>query len=66
MSLEKYVGRTLRIVYIDRNNRITTRIIDVRSVKDGVVRAYCRTSAGPRVFTIENILAYEGVRENAV
>jgi hypothetical protein len=59
MSLEKYVGRLVTIVYIDRNNRISQRTIQIHSVRNGVIRAYCMTSGGPRIFHVCNVLAAE-------
>ncbi|MBO7745826.1 hypothetical protein I8J29_16580 [Paenibacillus sp. MWE-103] len=65
MKLEKYIGHTLQIVYVDRRGQITQRNIEVKSLADGQIRAYCLTSKGPRVFAIENILAFELVHRYA-
>ena len=65
MSLEKYIGCIIRIVYIDRNNRITERRIKIKSIGDGRIRAHCLTSDALRVFVINNVLSYELVRKHA-
>jgi hypothetical protein len=55
--LDKYVGRIVQIIYVDRYNRITQRMIEVKATKDDVVRAYCLKQKAPRVFKTANILA---------
>ncbi|SMF89034.1 hypothetical protein SAMN05661091_4493 [Paenibacillus uliginis N3/975] len=55
--VDKYIGRIVEIIYIDRNGKITQRRIEVLGVKDGRVRARCLTSNAPRVFRLDNILA---------
>jgi predicted DNA-binding transcriptional regulator YafY len=67
LKLEKYIGRILRIVYVDKRGQITQRNIEVKAVVDGHIRAHCLKSKGPRVFAIENILAFEpvGARRHA-
>lgn len=62
MSIDKYVGCTVKIVYVDRRNQITQRNIEVREVRDGYVRAICLKSKGPRIFLVSSILAYEVIR----
>ncbi|MCQ6558137.1 hypothetical protein [Paenibacillus mendelii] len=66
MSVEKYIGRIIRIVYMDRHSRISERIIQIRAVRDGQIKAYCMTSRGPRIFHVDNVLAYEVVRHHAI
>lgn len=60
--MEKYVGRTIRIIYLDRAGKFSKREIRVQSTRDGLVKAFCLTTGAPRVFRIENILALEPVR----
>lgn len=55
--MEKYIGRTVEIIYIDRAGKITQRRIEVHDVRGGLVRATCLASHAPRAFRIENILA---------
>jgi len=60
--MEKYIGRRLCIIYLDRAGKFSKREIIVQSVRGDQVRAFCLTSGAPRVFRIENILALEPVR----
>ncbi len=64
--LEKHVGKMVEIVYVDRNGRITQRRIHIRSVRRGLVRAFCATSHAPRIFRADNILAVMPVKNRAV
>ena len=65
MSIDKYVGCIVKIVYIDRHNKISERNIEVKVVRDGYIRARCLAANGPRVFAVNNVLAYELVRHHA-
>lgn len=57
IRVEKYIGRTVEIIYVDREGRITQRRIEVHDVREGIVRATCLASHAPRAFRMENILA---------
>jgi len=63
--LTKYIGRTVDIIYMDRNGKFTQRRIRVHSVQNGIVHAYCTTSGAPRTFRVENILAVQPVVKSA-
>ncbi|MGG1598014.1 hypothetical protein [Paenibacillus naphthalenovorans] len=65
-KLQKYIGRTIEIIYLGRDNRITQRRIEVRTVNAGIVKAYCFERKGPRLFRVENILAMQPVKRYAV
>jgi predicted DNA-binding transcriptional regulator YafY len=56
-TINKYIGIPLEIIYQGRDGKVTQRRIEIRSIKDDLVRAYCLTQKGPRVFKLENILA---------
>ncbi|WP_068785362.1 hypothetical protein [Paenibacillus phocaensis] len=56
--VEKYIGQTVEIIYVDRAGKITQRRIEVHDVRGGLVRATCLASRAPRAFRIENILAW--------
>lgn len=62
--IEKYVDQTVQIIYNDRKRNISIRIIQVLSVRNGKVRAFCLTANGPRIFNIENIVDVELVKQN--
>ena len=55
--IDKYVGQIVEIIYLDRNGHISQRKIEVWSIKDSSVKAYCLENRAPRIFMIENILA---------
>ncbi len=57
LKLGKYIGHTIEIIYIDRAQRISQRLITVRRIEAGIIRAYCHKQQGPRIFRIEQILA---------
>jgi len=61
---EKYIGKDIEIIYLDRHERITKRFIEVRGVKEGMIKAYCLEAKGPRIFRIENIMAVGAVRRD--
>lgn len=63
--MEKYIGRVVEIIYMGKKGKITQRKIEVRSVQDGVVKAFCLTHGAPRIFKVENILAIQPVRKRA-
>ena len=48
--MHKYIGRTVDIIYLDKSGNFTQRRIRVRSVNDGIVRAFCTASGAPRTF----------------
>lgn len=59
--MDKYIGRSVEIIYVDRTERITQRVIEVRSVEGAQVRAYCFRQSAPRLFKLERILAVRAV-----
>jgi predicted DNA-binding transcriptional regulator YafY len=63
--IDKYIGRTVQIIYNDRNRNISIRTIHVRSIRDGRVKAYCYTANAPRVFSMSNIIDVELIKQNA-
>lgn len=62
MRLDQYIGRTVEIIYEDRNGAITQRRIIVRIIRDGVLHATCLTAGAWRPFRIERILSWQPVR----
>lgn len=63
--MEKYIGRVVEIIYMGKKGKITQRKIEVRSVQNGMVKAYCLNHRAPRIFMIENILAIQPMRRKA-
>lgn len=62
MRLDQYVGRTVEIIYEDRNGAISQRQIVVRRIRDGVLHATCLTAGAWRPFRLERILSWQPVR----
>jgi predicted DNA-binding transcriptional regulator YafY len=63
--IENYVGRTVQIIYNDRKGNISFRDIQVRSVRNGKVSAYCFNASAPRVFNVESIIDVELIKQHA-
>ena len=57
--IERYIGRIVDVVYMDRSGRFTKRRVQVQSVRDGRAKVYCFERQAPRAFIIENILAIQ-------
>ena len=64
MSILKYVGRTIEIIYQDRSGRLTQRQIRVLAAESGKIRAYDMGKRAPRVFEAERILAAQPVQHH--
>ncbi|MGX1264101.1 putative DNA-binding transcriptional regulator YafY [Rossellomorea marisflavi] len=52
----------LKIIYIDRQTRLSERVITIESINATHVRAYCQTKRGIRMFRRENILSAGMIR----
>ena len=63
--MDKYIGQIVEIIYMGKKGKITQRRIEVRSVQDGMVKAYCLKQRGPRIFKLDNILAIQSARKRA-
>jgi hypothetical protein len=57
VDLNKYVGRELEIIYVDRKEQITQRKIEVRTIRDGLMCAIDAEKGELRSFNVERILA---------
>ncbi|WP_199615580.1 WYL domain-containing protein [Paenibacillus alkalitolerans] len=67
IKLEKYTGRTVTIIYMNRQNGFTKRRIKILAVDGDKVRAFCHDRRAPRTFLLDSILAVEPVpRRRAV
>lgn len=65
-SFERYIGRTVTIIYLDRNHRLSQRKVRVLSVDQECMTAYCYSRMAPRLFRNENILAVMPVKRHVV
>ncbi|MBE9915760.1 hypothetical protein G8C92_17225 [Paenibacillus donghaensis] len=61
----KYVGQIVEIIYLDRMGKITQRRVEVKAIRDGMMKAKCLKSGSPRIFRTENILAWKLVEKVA-
>lgn len=56
-TIRKYIGRTVEIIYLDGDGRITQRRVEIKSVRDGRMTAFCLQRRAPRLFRIDQVLA---------
>lgn len=65
MSMEKYVGRTIMIVYMDKKEQFSQRVIRVVRIESGTVFAIDVAKRQPRRFESARILAVRPVKRHA-
>ncbi|MBM7715354.1 putative DNA-binding transcriptional regulator YafY [Bacillus thermophilus] len=53
----------LAIIYINKSNHISQRIIRVLKVEDSLIKAYCYTKKQIRTFRLDNILSVDVLRK---
>lgn len=63
--INNYIGQAVQIIYNDRNRNVSFRTIQVWSIRDGRVKAYCYSANAPRIFTIANIIDVELIKQHA-
>ncbi|MFC5648539.1 hypothetical protein ACFPYJ_05235 [Paenibacillus solisilvae] len=61
----KYIGKTIEIIYQDGQDQITQRLIYVYAATERHVKAKCLSSHAPRLFLRSGILAIQPVRNYA-
>jgi len=59
--MNKYIGNVLEIIYIDSKGKVSQRRIDVRSIRNDILIAFCHQRRAQRAFRISNILAHKRV-----
>lgn len=59
--MQKYIGRTIEIIYLDRHGRFTQRRIRVYAVRDQNVIAYDIDRQVVRTFRIDGVMAMQPV-----
>lgn len=62
-NANKYIGKTIEIIYQDGQDQITQRLIYVYAANELHVKAKCLTSRSPRLFLRTGILAIQPVRD---
>jgi len=65
MSMEKRIGRTVEIIYLDRKGQFTQRRIRIKSVRDGKVLAYDIGKQSLRTFDLNRIYSEMSVMRHA-
>ncbi len=66
MNLDKFIGRTADIIYQDKAGKFTKRTIRIERIDGELIRAFCYTARGPRIFRIDNVLAALPTNKRAV
>ncbi|WP_128895069.1 hypothetical protein [Longirhabdus pacifica] len=68
MYLQKYVGDTVALIYINRDKEISHRYIRIKAIKENGtwIQAYCYRAKGPRTFQIRNILAWQPAKYQCI
>jgi hypothetical protein len=62
LVVEKFIGSTVDIIYIDRNKEVSFRTVLIKSVRAGIVKAHCFTANAPRTFIEKNIIDVEPIK----
>ncbi len=57
MRMDRYIGRSVELIYMDRMHRCSKRIVTVHRVKGSLVLAYDQEKRGYRTFRMDQILA---------
>lgn len=57
IRLDKYMGKVVEVIYMDRAGALSQRLIEIRSIRGPLIRAVCLKSGQPRTFRIDRILA---------
>jgi predicted DNA-binding transcriptional regulator YafY len=65
-NLQRYLGRTVEIIYVDRRGKYTKRLVQLHAIRDGAVMVFCLERQAPRLLRIDNILAMQPVMRRAV
>jgi predicted DNA-binding transcriptional regulator YafY len=56
-ELQRYLGKKVELIYMDRSGRITQRKVQLHSLRGGRAKVFCLERQAPRILLIENILA---------
>lgn len=62
--MEKYNGKVVQLIYIDRHRNVTIRDVRVLAVRDGRVKAHCFSAGAIRIFDHANIVDVEEVKRH--
>ncbi|UOF90741.1 WYL domain-containing protein [Fodinisporobacter ferrooxydans] len=56
-DLQRCLGQTVEMIYMDRHGAMSQRKVKLQSIRDDYIKAYCYTKRASRTFVIDNILA---------
>ncbi|QJC53042.1 hypothetical protein HGI30_16655 [Paenibacillus albicereus] len=59
MSIDRYIGRGVTVIYQDAAGDISKRDLTIQSVADGRLHGFDRAARAPRTLLLERILAWE-------
>ncbi len=59
-------SQRLELIYTNRDNQLSQRIIKVLAVTESTIKAYCYTKRQFRTFSLENVLSVGLIRRKAV
>lgn len=65
MSINKYVGHRVTIIYLDGQQKFSQRLIRIRELKNGIILAFDESREGPRSFKVDRVLAIQPVIRDA-
>jgi hypothetical protein len=65
-NLQRYQGRVVEMIYMDRQSRITQRKVRIHSFREKTVVVYCMERRALRWFRLDGILAAVPVRESRI
>ncbi|WP_433943784.1 hypothetical protein [Paenibacillus sp. SN-8-1] len=61
--MNKYIGMVVEIIYQDAAGKITQIKIEIRGIRNGLIRAQCILTGQTRAFREDNISAVELVQD---
>ncbi len=60
--MDRYIGKVVQLIYIDRYHQVSIKDIRIISVKNDTLKAYCFTANAHRVFNVNNIVDVELIK----
>ncbi|MFD1954312.1 hypothetical protein ACFSL6_09010 [Paenibacillus thailandensis] len=60
--MEKYIGKVVQLIYIDRKHQVSIRDVRLLSVKDDRFKAYCFSAKAVRVFNMAGVVDVELIK----
>lgn len=64
-ELQRYVGRTVELIYLDRRGVFTKRVVQIKGISNGRVKVFCYERHAPRLLKVDNVLAVAPVTPRA-